>query len=766
MTRKLEVEFENLPWSAASISPEDLLEKTLTNLTIFNLTGRVAYDNSKPEYFVGAYSDVFTGSYELPDRSRIIVAVKTLRKIGFDIPKIAAREIYIWSKLIHPNISLFLGFVNNVTTGLPSLVSEWMENGTVLEYVKKHPERDVLHLILGMAKGLEYLHDNGIVHSDIKSDNVLIDASGEAVICDFGISRAINATQAALGGNTTAPGGANGAYRWMARELFDPKGGPDTKHTKETDIWAFGMTIYEILTKDRPYAHVHVNLAVPFTIMEGGLPVPPAYVETWPERYQDVWRLCGFCWISDPQLRISMANVVKKLSVAPNDAISLLRGTKRVALVLPSNSKEKGSRSLLQATLFGHRHLNLTGHVNFDVMGSPTKENQHCKIYIDNINLPGREKVLVATRRLNFHVEPDFFAEVGDSVCVHLNILPFLGFVLDENGLPSLVSEWMTNGSALEYIKGRPDCNIMRLICGAAEGLAYLHENGVVHESVKPDNVLVTSSGDAVICDIGVYHAEAGGILLSEEGESGHVESRNVETVRWLAYELLCCDNSVAPATTASDVWSFGLTVYALLTKELPYAHIIDKSALIATVTRKETPSPPAPFHTRSNGESEVWKICESCWVFDPQKRISMAKVAKILKILKSTAYDEIYKAETLSSGDLVAFKGPTHTQLTPGPKEDKFRGPELPPPGKSAMFGGLVRIGAGSRLAGGETPEPETSLSDGPVALTGPGLARTDFGARESEEPLVTQVTESGIRKLFIKGMTFVRARLAPSPS
>ncbi|KAI5122714.1 hypothetical protein M0805_009767 [Coniferiporia weirii] len=311
--RNLEEEFDKLPWSADAGDHEDLLEKTLINLSALDLTGRVHYDN-KPMKCGGSSGDVFTGVYELPDRSKMVVAIKTLRKLSDDIPKIAAKEIYVWSKLKHRNLILLLGFVNNPESGLPSLVSEWMEHGSVLAYVEGHPECDVLHLILGIAQGLEYLHDNGIVHSDIKSDNVLVDTSGEAVICDFGISRAINATQAALGGNTTALGGPKGSYQWMARELFLVEGGPTSiKHTKETDVWAFGMTAYELLTKKRPYAEIHVPLSIPLAIISGKLPAPPEHMVTWPRRYQDVWELCGSCWTYDPKLRISMALVVKIL---------------------------------------------------------------------------------------------------------------------------------------------------------------------------------------------------------------------------------------------------------------------------------------------------------------------------------------------------------------------------------------------------------------------------------------------------------------------
>lgn len=90
----------------------------------------------------------------------------------------------VWIKLDHPNILKFMGYVVE-ENGFPALISEWMGNGTVLDYVKKHPDTDVFSLVSllktrlcytpfieklrGISQGLEYLHKQGIVHSDIKS---------------------------------------------------------------------------------------------------------------------------------------------------------------------------------------------------------------------------------------------------------------------------------------------------------------------------------------------------------------------------------------------------------------------------------------------------------------------------------------------------------------------------------------------------------------------------------------------------------------------
>ena len=96
----------------------------------------------------------------------------------------------VWSKLWHPNVVEFMGFLTG-EAGAPVLVSRWMENGTALDYVKKHPDADISSLVcifphplrittharakvLGIGRGLEYLHYCNVVHSDIKSVSIFL----------------------------------------------------------------------------------------------------------------------------------------------------------------------------------------------------------------------------------------------------------------------------------------------------------------------------------------------------------------------------------------------------------------------------------------------------------------------------------------------------------------------------------------------------------------------------------------------------------------
>lgn len=100
----------------------------------------------------------------------------------FATVKAIAKEIKICSSLSHPNIVTFLGFM--IERGYPLLISEWIENGTLEEFLEANIRAQIGHIVrwlitikaldssnaqaLGIAKGLKYLHDLDVIHSDLK----------------------------------------------------------------------------------------------------------------------------------------------------------------------------------------------------------------------------------------------------------------------------------------------------------------------------------------------------------------------------------------------------------------------------------------------------------------------------------------------------------------------------------------------------------------------------------------------------------------------
>ncbi|KAL5512633.1 hypothetical protein ACEPAG_3286 [Sanghuangporus baumii] len=238
------------------------------------------------------------------------VAIKCLRfYLKEDIKSLFEKEVYVWSKLKHENILSLMGYAIDSMTGFPLLVSEWMENGSAWTYVNSHQDPDVLRLskVVGIAAGLAYLHQNGVVHSDIKSDNVLVSASGDALICDFGCSRIIAASRSLA----NISSGIRGTSRYLAHELVAPV---PSCHTQKTDVWAFGMTVYELAFRQRPYTDL-TDFQVISAIMRYELPRLPT-IDTFDHDFKKklIFKtICIDCWTRDPEERPDMTVALTKL---------------------------------------------------------------------------------------------------------------------------------------------------------------------------------------------------------------------------------------------------------------------------------------------------------------------------------------------------------------------------------------------------------------------------------------------------------------------
>ncbi|QRV82259.1 Serine/threonine-protein kinase [Ceratobasidium sp. AG-Ba] len=184
----------------------------------------------------GGFADVYQGS--LQDGRK--VAIKRPRlfvqndQAGKEMIKLAAREMYTASKLIHPNVIRVTGLV--LFHNSLAIISPWMENGIITQYLTNNPEVDRCKLCLDICNGLAYLHSKPIVHGDLKGANVLVSADGVAKISDFGNTILKQYTLAFTGSNDLK----GLSMRWTPHELLtDETAG--TKPTRAADVYALGM---------------------------------------------------------------------------------------------------------------------------------------------------------------------------------------------------------------------------------------------------------------------------------------------------------------------------------------------------------------------------------------------------------------------------------------------------------------------------------------------------------------------------------------------
>ncbi|EMD32216.1 hypothetical protein CERSUDRAFT_58822, partial [Gelatoporia subvermispora B] len=143
------------------------------------------------------------------------------------------REVETWYSLRHDHIVPCYGA--SLTADPPFIVLRYMANGDLLRYLRHNPCANRVKLVHEACLGMRYLHDEKVVHGDIKAANVLVDDAGKACLTDFGLS-----FRAQKQDSSKRPKAAMGTLRYMAPEAI--KG----ELNYATDVYSFGMLIYEV----------------------------------------------------------------------------------------------------------------------------------------------------------------------------------------------------------------------------------------------------------------------------------------------------------------------------------------------------------------------------------------------------------------------------------------------------------------------------------------------------------------------------------------
>ncbi|KAF9234995.1 kinase-like domain-containing protein, partial [Melanogaster broomeanus] len=208
--------------------------------------------------------------------------------------KALEQEIEIWSKLRHDHIVPFYGA--STLSSPPFIVSRYMKNGNVVQYLSKRPNVNRVKLVYEISLGMRYLHAENVVHGDLKGVNVLVDDSGKVCITDFGLSKVKSLAPVESTGSAII-----GTLRFLAPEAL--RGQP---LTFGTDVYAFGMVIYEIFAGQIPF------LLEPDGVIKGGrLELKrPTSKEVCERGFDDdLWNLLSSCISRDPSRRPRFATI-------------------------------------------------------------------------------------------------------------------------------------------------------------------------------------------------------------------------------------------------------------------------------------------------------------------------------------------------------------------------------------------------------------------------------------------------------------------------
>ncbi|KAG8761646.1 hypothetical protein FRC14_000030 [Serendipita sp. 396] len=236
----------------------------------------------------GAFAQVFRALNWTTGETVAIKQIQLTNIAKGDLGEIMA-EIDLLKNLNHPNIVKYKGFVK--TNEYLNIILEYCENGSLHNICKrfgKFPESLVAVYISQVLHGLVYLHDQGVIHRDIKGANILTNKDGCVKLADFGVATAQVSDSTVVG-----------SPYWMAPEVIEQLGA-----TTASDIWSVGCVVIELLEGKPPY-HFLDPMPALFRIVQDDCPPIPEGASS------IVKDFLYHCFQKDCNLRISAKKLLR-----------------------------------------------------------------------------------------------------------------------------------------------------------------------------------------------------------------------------------------------------------------------------------------------------------------------------------------------------------------------------------------------------------------------------------------------------------------------
>ena len=249
----------------------------------------------------GAAGTTYLAEWDRPgEEGKLTVAVKVAGGGAADLDS-WRKEVQVLTRLRHPNIVRCLGVLYEPPT-THGLVLEYCAGLDLLTALgQATPPGFVLRTASGLAAGMTHLHEQGLLHRDLKSANVLLDQERMVKVTDFGL-----AAHAPDGSTASWLTAETGTYRWMAPEVIRHE-----RYSRSADVYSYAMILFELLTREQPFAPLTPIMAGVESALNSNRPHLPSGL---PAQIDELVRVC---WDAAPERRPSFEDIERRLRELP-----------------------------------------------------------------------------------------------------------------------------------------------------------------------------------------------------------------------------------------------------------------------------------------------------------------------------------------------------------------------------------------------------------------------------------------------------------------
>jgi serine/threonine protein kinase len=557
---------------------------------MFIMTSTLIANRYRLDHLLGRvnHSRFFQG-FDTHKQARILIRLIDLdqedRKFRHKLEGFMQNEFRVVAQLTHPNVLQTLDY--GQYEQIYFQINEFFPFTTLQQYMlEKHPLElpTVLRFVMEIADTLTYFHRINIVHCDVKPENILVNQN-QLKLMEFSIANHI-----------LEEGIVTGTPPYMS-----PEAATGAAPAQARDIWALGITLFEMLSGRLPYqlpGRMQDPAAMPDLLRKIVTePVPP--LETYaPDLPPRLIALVNWMLEKEVSRRMnSMRQVAAELETITGE---LQQSGKRVTVGQVINDRYR-LQSVIAEGGFGQVFT-----------GADLQTGN--KIALKRL----KPEFASETRQLlRFRREAEILRSLN-----HPAILKIFD-TLELGTGHYLIMEYAEGGDLRSHLKGGAMSfeKAVKIAAELADALAHVHDLGILHRDIKPANVIFTAEGAPRLADFGISFINDATRLTETNGLVG--------TLQYMAPETL---QGSAPSKLA-DIWSFGTLLYEMLTGNQPFLRMTVSQIILAVLNE------PIP---------EIGIACDECPEIiahlitnmlerNPAQRINdMHEVAKILKGLQS----------------------------------------------------------------------------------------------------------------------------------
>lgn len=196
----------------------------------------------------GGMGEVYLGIHEKIER-KVAIKILTCFEPGSNYNQRFLNEARIQAGLHHPNIATLYDFME--FQGRPCIIMEYVDGQTIYERIQacgRLPLKEAIRIFRDVAQAIAHIHQKGVLHRDIKSNNIKINSSGQVKLLDFGIAKDTVTPKLTLDGHYV------GSLHYLSPEqlMGKPIG-------RQSDIWSLGILLYEMVSGKLPFESNSLN---------------------------------------------------------------------------------------------------------------------------------------------------------------------------------------------------------------------------------------------------------------------------------------------------------------------------------------------------------------------------------------------------------------------------------------------------------------------------------------------------------------------------